>query len=141
MSTYKNKSLLDPKVIQEQTGRKLTRRMKALADLAIDRPELSNTEIYKRTYGVKSREVAKTLASRAFANANVLAYMEAADRGAQEKIVSLSRQGKDNRLAFDASRDILDRLHGKATQRIDKQSTGVTVNIDLSGGTQAGADA
>lgn len=141
MSTYKNKSLLDPKVIQEQTGRKLTRRMKALADLLIDKPELSNTEAYMRTYKNKSRAGAKVNASHALSNPNMLAYMEAADRGAQEKIVSLSRQGKDNRLAFDASRDILDRLHGKATQRIDKQSTGVTVNIDLSGGSQAGADA
>lgn len=36
-------------------------------------------------------------------------------------------------VAVSVAKDILDRVHGKATQRIEQQSTSVSINIDLSG--------
>jgi hypothetical protein len=51
-------------------------------------------------------------------------------------IVDLLKADKDE-VKLAASKDILDRVHGKATQKIEQSTTGVTLNIDLTGLGQA----
>lgn len=117
----------------------LTRKQKAFADELIANPKQSATKSAQNTYNLKDSKVAAVVASENLRKPNIVAYLEQFDNFAQETIIDVaqnSRTLKDEpahaNIALQASKDILDRLHGKATQRTESTSTVVTLGLNLS---------
>lgn len=111
---------------------KLTRKQKAFADELLKDKKLSATQAILRTYNVTPKgSTARTIAAQNLAKPSIQAYLSTHDHESQLTIVEMMKQREDKRLAFDSARDIQDRLHGKATQRTEVKTTGITLNLDL----------
>ena len=111
----------------------LTRKQAAFVAHLIENPRDSGTQAVLATYNTKSENTAAVQAHDNLRNPKILAILGNAAEEAQKRIVELMHQKKDQRLSFDASRDVLDRTFGKATQRVESVSTGVSITIDLTG--------
>ena len=111
---------------------KLTRKQEAFVKGLVNNPQASATEIANQTYNVKSRLVAKSIATENMSKPAILQHLVANSERAEQVIVDLLKADKDE-VKLAASKDILDRVHGKATQKIEQSTTGVTLNIDLTG--------
>ena len=124
--------------------KKLTAKQKAFADEAIANPKSSGTEIAMKTYDAASRRTAAVIAHNNLNNPAIQAYMVKHSELAQEAMLELldnsrkfAKQGdRDGAayagVAFNISKDILDRVHGKATQKTEITQNTVSVNINLS---------
>jgi len=111
---------------------KLTRKQKAFADEYIRDTKAPNSDIVKRTYNITDTHTASQMARQNLNKPEIQLYIQEHINKAKEKIVELVDSDKEE-IAFRASVDILDRTTGKAIQRTEQVSTGVTLNIDLSG--------
>lgn len=115
---------------------KLTRKQEAFVRELIEHPKQSATKAVEKTYNVKSNAVARAVASENLTKPNVLAHLVANSERAEAKIVELL-ESKKPEIQLASAKDILDRVHGKATQKVEQTTTGVTLNIDLTGLGQA----
>ena len=107
-----------------------TRKQRAFAEYLLKHPKASGTEAALATYNASNENTAGVQAWENLRNPKVLAILEKSTDSAQARIAELVHDD-DKRLSFDASRDVLDRTYGKATQRLEVQSTAVAITIDL----------
>lgn len=120
----------------------LTPKEKIMADTWLKAGKrISKTKAALEAYPNAGYESAKVLAHRGFSKANVQAYLANHDEEAQGTIVEMMQQREDKRLAFDAARDLQDRIHGKAKQQVEVNSTSVSMTIDLTGGVLSPSEA
>lgn len=136
------KNTQEQQVVQEV---KLTRKQKAFADELIKNPKISATQAVKQTYNTTTDNSASQIATANLRNPHVQIYLKThADKAITDmiEIAEYSKQlGKTGTkegasyasVAVSVNRDILDRVHGKATQRTEVISKSVSVNIDLTG--------
>jgi phage terminase small subunit len=110
---------------------KLTRKQKAFVKYALEHPKESFTEAAVQSYNVINRHSAKVIAAENLTKPVIQTLLLEADQDSQMTIKEMMQQRQDKRLAFDAARDIQDRLHGKATIRQEVKSQTVSVNINL----------
>lgn len=110
---------------------KLTKKQANFVSELLGDKKISATEAASRTYAVKNRQVAEVIAHENLRKPQVLAHLEANSERAERKIVELMSSAKKEEVQIQAAKDILDRVHGKATQRIEQSTTGVTLTIDL----------
>ena len=117
---------------------KLTRKQKAFADELIRNPKQSATKAVAKTYNTDDYHSQRVIASQNLAKPNILKYLDKYGELAEITAVDImqnSRSMKDEpahaRVALDASKDILNRLYGTPTQKIESQSTTVTLNLSL----------
>lgn len=138
---------------------KLTRKQKAFADTLINNPKISATKAALQTYGKPGKPTsvgtAAVIATENLTKPNVLMYLDKHDFKAQQALVEgleaersvyrfngesksyeLVGTEKDHNSRLRAADSILDRLHGKATQRVEQHSTSVNLNLSLSDLTQ-----
>lgn len=120
----------DLQVLNDKQLPKLTRKQKAFVDTLLAEPKLSATKAVLKTYNTQKDYVAKNIASENLTKPNILAHLQANSVRAEQKIVDLLEAEKQE-VQIQAAKDILDRVHGKATQRIEQTTTGVTLTIDL----------
>lgn len=127
MSTHKD-GLLKP----------LTRKQQAFVDYLLSHPKASATQAYLAAYPTTNVNTARTEASVTLAKPNVMAVLKAADKEAEAVILSVMRSSeklKENpqhaTVAERAANSVLDRLHGKATQRVESTQAVVNISIDL----------
>ncbi len=121
-------------------GDKLTLKQKRFADKYL---ELGNaTEAAAQTYDVVKRSTADVIGHENLAKPNLQAYLALHDNAAQNVVVEVMNNSsilKDEpahaSIALKAADSILDRLHGKATQRSEDVSTVVNINLDLTDST------
>lgn len=106
---------------------KLTRKQKNFADTLLNNPKMSATEAAERTYDVANRQTASAVAVENLRKPSILRYMNAQTGMAEQRIIELT-QSENERIALDASKDILDRTQGKAVAR--SESINATVNIE-----------
>jgi hypothetical protein len=118
----------------EEAYKKLTRKQKVFVKHLIDNPTSSGKEAAMKAYNTTTDLAARSIASENLTKPNILAVLQGYDQIAQETIAELALQREDKRLAFDASKDILDRIHGKATQNIKSTSVTAAITLDLTGG-------
>lgn len=111
---------------------KLTRKQKAFADGIINNPKASAAEIARQTYNITDNKTSAVVASQNLSKTNISLYIDEHVNKAKERIVQLIDSDKPE-IQLRASQDILDRTHGKAKQQIEQVTTGVTLNIDLTG--------
>lgn len=124
--------------------RKPTRKETAFARYLVDNPTSTITEAYRAVYNWNgSHEGAMHEASQTHQKPTV--KLELAKYSSQAESVVVEVMNNSNEFsrggghvgaayagtALAAARDVLDRVHGKATQRVEQHTTAVTLNIDL----------
>lgn len=123
---------------------RLAYRHKIVADRLLTETDKTPTQIVKEVYGHTKTTVASVQANRLLNNANVQAYLELHGSKAVEQINEISNEvlrrarvasDRDSaplyNIAMTGKKDIADRALGRATQRTEQVSTGVTLTIDL----------
>lgn len=149
----KTTTLLTPKQLailenSETTG-KLTRKQAAFVRHLLENPKASATAAVLATYGKPGKPTtygtAGDIASTNMKKPQVLAILNDAATEAETVISRVMRRAErfsatNDRngpawasVARGAANDILDRVHGKATTRVEAISAVVTVNMDLTG--------
>lgn len=108
----------------------LTRKQKAFADYLINNPKQSATKAAQATYNVSTKQTAEVIASENLSKPPIQIYLNQHIDKAKNRIVTLVDSNKED-IALRASDSILDRALGKATQRVETQSTSVNLNLDL----------
>ena len=135
-----------PITLSKLTGKqvKLTRKQQRFVEFILNNPKASATEAAMQTYNVANRDVAKSVAAENLAKPNILAILANHDLQAQKALSEglkatkgLYHDGEmvaeepDHTVRLRAADSILDRLHGKATQRIEQHTSVVTLNLSL----------
>jgi len=103
---------------------------KQVLDIIAQNPKISATDAYLRVHKTENRSTAADNAYQLLRKPSAQIYMEKHVSKATNTIVDLMDSEKDD-IRLRASVDVLDRIHGKATQRTEVTSTGITLNIDL----------
>lgn len=107
---------------------KLTRKQKAWSDTYLEQPKAPLTDIARQTYNVTDAKVAHDISRQNLENPRIIQYIEEHQQLARDKIVNLVSSNNE-RIALDASKDILDRTQGKATQRTEVKSTRINISL------------
>lgn len=111
---------------------KLTRKQRAFADKLLDNPKMSATQAVRETYNIKQEgSTARTMAAQNLAVPSIQQYLNSHDYESQSTIVEMMKQREDKRLAYDAAKDIQDRIHGKATQKVEQTTVSLSFGMDL----------
>lgn len=108
----------------------LTRKQKAFAQHLLNNPKDSATEAAAQAYKITNRKSAEVIASENLGRPSIQLYLNEHIDKAKNRVVELVDSDKED-IALRASDSILDRALGKATQRIEQHTTGVTLTIDL----------
>ena len=108
----------------------LKQKSKETLDIIASDPKISNTEAYMRTHPTNNRNSARANVAELLAKPSAQIYLENHVNKAKETIVKLLDSDKED-IQFRAGEAILDRQLGKATQRTEVQTTGVTLHLDL----------
>lgn len=109
---------------------KLTRKQKAFADKILDNPKLSATKAVQQTYNPTTYNTARSIATENLAKPAIQLYLDEHVQKAKNRVITLVDSDKDD-IALRASDSILDRVLGKATQKVETHSTVVEVSLDL----------
>lgn len=132
-----NRALLNP-------NRKLTKKQEAFVKFILDNPKASAGEAARHAYNTSNDNVSRVVASENLTKPNIKLELAKHSRTAENTLLKVmdyssnygSEGGREGAsyaaVAISAARDILDRVHGKATQRIEQQSTSVNLNLNLS---------
>lgn len=126
---------------------KLTRKQKAFADTLLADPKKSATKAVKETYNVTTDNSAAVQAHENLSNPKVMQYLNAHASEAElvviqamkaEKTLVAAGQGvvgtePDHAIRLRAADSILDRVHGKATQKIESKGVYVHAVYNLTG--------
>lgn len=103
---------------------------KKMLDIIASQKTRNATAAYKEVHPTASTAVAKAQASALLAKPEAQLYLNQHIDKAKQTIVELMDSEKDD-IRLRASTDVLDRTHGKATQKVEQTSVGVSLNIDL----------
>lgn len=106
---------------------------KAFVDTLLSNPKMSQTEAYIRTHKTTSRKSASVSASQLLAKPSVAIYLAEHVDKARNKVVDLVDNATKDDVKLRAAQDILDRSYGKAVQKEENISKGISFTIDLSG--------
>lgn len=125
--------------LKRRQPNKLTAKQKAFADALLANPKMSGTQAAMQTYDTASTMTARALASENLAKPNIMEYLTSHAQEAEYEVFELmkrtSKMAEESpgyaSVSLAAAKDILDRVHGKATQRVETTSTAVAINIDL----------
>lgn len=119
---------------------KLTRKQQVFVDELIANPKQSATKAALKAYSTKADTVASAVASENLRKPSIMQWL--ADHAAKAEmavteIMTYSlEQGRESPayagVGLAAAKDVLDRVHGKATQKVEVQSQAVIITIDLS---------
>lgn len=129
--------------------RPLTRKQAAFVKHLIENPKASATAAVRATYGKPDKPVtelsARNIASDNLTKPNILLELSKHSQTAELTLVEVMAYSKDYgkqgdkagsqyaSVAVQTANSILDRIHGKATQKTEVEQRSVNINIDLSG--------
>lgn len=111
---------------------KIKPKTKAMVDLLLDNPKLSQTDAYIATHKTDSRITAKNAASKLLHKPAVIGYKDSAVKKAKLRIITLVDSSNES-VALKAAESIIDRNEGKAIQKSENTNRTVEVKLDLTG--------
>ncbi len=123
----------------------MTGKQKAFADQVLANPTKPKKKIIMDVYDVTIERAAEVMASENLRKPAIMAYLDKHAVVAEETLYDIMQDSRSKSKTFSkegaayagvavtAAKDILDRIHGKATQRIESRSESVIIGIDLSG--------
>jgi len=116
----------------------LNKNVKRFIKLLRNNPTMTITDAYLQTHGTDNRDTARKAGSRLATKYDSLIHFAEAEEEAQQTIVDIMRNGMKQKrsvgmqkLALEASKDILDRTHGKAVQRVHQRDEKIIVGISV----------
>lgn len=104
---------------------------KKILDIIAAQPEQNASKAYRMVHTEATPITAATNAYKLLQKPAAQIYLQQHVDNAKETVVELMNTAKKEEVRLSAAKDVLDREHGKATQRVESQSTGVTLSIDL----------
>lgn len=116
----------------------LTRKQAAFVRELIEHPKQSATAAAYKAYSVNNEATAASVASENLRKPEIMAWLH--DHAAEAEMAltkvldSSSERAADSRHAavvVSAANSILDRVHGKPTQKVESTSVALTIGIDL----------
>lgn len=122
---------------------RLTTKQKAFADAILADKKLSATQAALQAYGTSANPItygsARSIAAENLAKPDIMSYLQTHAINAETTLVEIMNEAKTllsespgyASVARQAASDILDRVHGKPTQRIEASSTVLSIQIDL----------
>lgn len=136
---YENKKARLARNKVEVSG--LTRKQKVFVGELVANPTMSGTAAAMVAYDAKNKNVAHNIASENLRKPAVLAHLNSKAERAENAVTTIMdyslKNGRKSAayagIGLSAANSLLDRVHGKATQRIESTSTTVAISIDLSG--------
>lgn len=134
-SPANNQSKLKDKVAYKP----LTRKQEAFVQELLTNPKQSATKAVLKTYNVTSAKSASVVATENLAKPSIISRLGQASDLVESALVNTvkdwgsSDRPREREIALDSAKFIHDKVHGKATQRVEQQTTTVSVAIDLSG--------
>lgn len=123
--------------------RPLTRKQQAFVQHLIDNPKASAAEAARHAYNGTTARSARQQATENMAKPGIQLELAKHSRTAESTLVKVmdysrkygetgTREGASYaQVAVGAAKDILDRVHGKATQRTETANVSVVLSIDL----------
>lgn len=130
--------------------RPLTRKQEAFVRKLVDNPKISTTQAVRETYNVTTDNSASQIATDNLRKPQVLAALAKYSGNAELAVIEAMKAERkewkfnpeskqieylgsepDHAIRLRAADSLLDRVHGKATQRIEQQSTSVNISVDL----------
>ena len=117
----------------------LTTKQQAFVNELIDNPKQSATAAVRKTYNVTTDNSASQIATENLRKPQIIMALGKASELFESAIVGTVRDwGKSDNtrqreIALDAAKYGHDKVHGKAKQSVEIQSTTVSISIDLSG--------
>jgi hypothetical protein len=103
---------------------------KRILDIMVSKPNLNQTQAYKVIHPTASDNTARNNASQLLKKPEAQIYLQKHIDKASNRVVELIDSDKEE-IALRASDSVLDRALGKATQRVETHTTGVTLTLDL----------
>jgi hypothetical protein len=119
------------------TNRPLTRKQEAFVKHLVENPKASATQAVLSTYNIDNPKTASVVAAQNLVKPSIVTELAKYNNLVENTLIntvneySQSDKQWERSLAVDTSKYIHDKIHGKATQRIEQQTTGVTLTIDL----------
>ena len=113
------------------TTGKLKHNSKRVLDIIATQKTRNATQAYKQVYPNASDVTATVNAHQLLKKPTAQVYLQEHVDRAKNTIVELLQSEKDD-IRLRSATDILDRNTGKAIQRTENVTTGITLNIDLS---------
>lgn len=122
---------------------KLTRKQTEFVRQLVENPKISATEAAARAYSVEKRDTARAMAAENLTKPSIMAELAKYSGDAEFTLIEVMQQSRTEMKTADRDRvqwantarqtadSLLDRLHGKATQRVESTSTSVNLSIDL----------
>ena len=122
--------------------RELTRKQKELVRVYTSDPKITKTDAYKQVYNssTTNKQSLYHQASAVFRKPQVQSqlakYTELVESTLIGTVEDWGRHEKPRQreIAIDTAKFVHDKIHGRATQRIEQQTTGITFKIDLTAG-------
>jgi hypothetical protein len=102
----------------------------AVLDEIVNNPKISATDAYLKHHKTTNKRTATVNANKLLTKTDAQVYLNKHINKAKNRVVQLIDSDKEE-IAFRASEAVMDRALGKATQRIEQQSTSVNLNLDL----------
>lgn len=116
---------------------KLTRKQQAFVDVLVENPKVTATEAVERTYSVSNRNVARNIASENLSKPNIQSALSEYSELSEQAIIGTIKDWKSSEntrrreIATNLAMYTHDKVHGKATQKVEQSSVSVGINIDL----------
>lgn len=123
--------------------RPLTPKQKAFVQELLDNPKQSATQAVLKTYGKPDKPVtylsARNIASDNLTKPNIMTKLAQYNDMVESAILQTISDWKDHdkprqrEIAMNQAQFVHDKIHGKATQKVETRSEQVTISIDLTG--------
>lgn len=123
--------------IQLKKPRPLTYKQKAFIKHIIDNPKSSATEAAKSVYAVKSAHTAEQIAYENLRKPEIVSKLSYHNQLIEDTLINTvndwktEENSRKREIAVDTAKYIHDKIHGRAKQQVDVNTTGTTLIIDL----------
>lgn len=134
-----NKSPQESKPTSSVFDPNLTRKELEVIKTYVNNPKLSKTDAYKAVFNSSTSKQSSlhSQASQLFRKPTVQSSLANYTALIEETLIGTvedwgrHEKPRQREIAIDTAKFVHDKIHGRATQRIEQQSTGITFKIDL----------
>ena len=132
--------LSKPTAFAQKNLRPLTRKQQVFVNHILENPKDSYTKAAQKAYNTNNARTASVVAAENLAKPSIIMALGKANDRVEQVLTRViddwgdSEDTKERGLALDTAKYIHDKIHGKATQKIQSTTSVVTLSVDLSGG-------
>ncbi len=104
---------------------------KKVLDIIATQTKRDATKAYREVHPAAKPDSAKVAASQLLAKPEAQVYLKEHVNRATETVVELMTSSTKDDIRLRSAIDVLDRNHGRAVQKVQQTTTGISINIDL----------